>query len=450
MASYDCIIVGAGYAGLAAAKALKDAGKNILLIEARDRVGGRCLTQTYDDGLYLDMGGSFLGPHQPRMYKFVKEFGIETFNMHSTGRQVIHYRGRQSSYKGLIPALLPFWALLDMHLLTRKIERMAAAANVDEPWKTANAVELDNITLHEWLRKQCWTKGAREYATIAFELIWGIGTSEVSVLHATVYAKAGVSFTNLATNAGGAQDTLIKGGAQTIANKIRDSLGEAVHLKEPVEKVVQVDGVATVTTSKGSYTASHVIFATPPPQVLRVTFDPPLPHQRRSLLEHFAMGAYWKFMAIYDKPFWREDGYSGESFSPDQVVAMTFDITPEGVTHGVMMCFVVGHIARTMTLRNKDGRQEDVLKALVGFFGEKARNPKKFVEHTMMDEEYLGGCPVGSPAPGMWTTLGPWLRKPFGNIHWAGTETSSVWNGYMEGAVNSGQCAAQEVLELLK
>jgi monoamine oxidase len=450
MATYDCIIVGAGYAGLAAAKQLKDAGKNILLLEARNRVGGRVMTQTYEDGLYLDFGGAWLGPGQTRMYQLAKEYNIETFSMYHKGRTVSFYRGKRTSFEGYIPKL-PILTLLDAHVCLQKFEKLAKTVNMDEPWKTANAVKLDNVTLREWINKNCWTRGTSDNFTLVAELIWGCGTSEISVLYALFYSKAGISLSNLCTNENGAQDEYIRGGAQTIANKIRESLSDVVHLEEPVVEVDQTGtGIMSVSTSKANYTSRQVIFAIPPQQALKVTFNPPLPHQRRILLQHMTPGAYWKFLAIYDKPFWRDDSCNGAATSPDALVAMAADYTPEGAKHGGLMAFVVGPKARLLSTRSPEERKEAVLSALVDYYGEKARTPTRFVGHTMMDEEYIEGCPVNNPAPGMWTTMGPWLNKPFGGVHWAGTETSSIWNGYMEGAVHSGQLAAKEVLKLLE
>lgn len=449
---YDCIIIGAGYAGLSAAKHLKDAGKNILLLEARDRVGGRVLTQTYDDGTYLDMGGSCLGRDQPRMFKLAEEFGVETFNLNTTGQVVQLYRGRRKLYQGLIPPLA-IWELLDLHFLIQRLESLAATVNLEEPWNTTNAAKFDNMTFGEWLNRNCWTKASREYITLAAEIIWGAGTSEFSALHAFFRAKSGVSFTTLCTNESGAQSHLIRGGAQTIANKIRVHLGDIVHLGEPVEKVDQsspTGGTLSVVTTKTTYKSRHVIVAIPPLQVLRVSFNPPLPHQRRILLEHSPVGSTWKYLVCYKKPFWRDQGLSGEAASPDELIRATFDISPKASGYGVLMVFVVSHNARTLSLRSEEERKNAILKTLTTLFGKEAAKPFRFVEHTMADESYIGGCPVSNPAPGMLSTLGPWLRKPFGRIHWAGTETSSVWNGYMEGAVNSGQCAAREVLELIK
>jgi monoamine oxidase len=228
------------------------------------------------------------------------------------------------------------------------------------------------------------------------------------VLHALFYTKAGVSLTNLVTSEKGAQEQLVREGAQTIANKIQESLGDAVHLDEPVVGVDQnTEGAVSVTTSKGTYQSRHVIFATPPQQVLRVNFEPPLPHQRRSLLQHTPAGSYWKFMAVYEKPFWREQGLSGAASSPDKVIATVFDISPAGAKHGILMSFVVRHKARTLSLASQDKRKEEILDCLVSFFGPKAKDVTRLIEHTMMDEEYIGGCPVSNSAPGMWTTLGP-------------------------------------------
>ena len=343
-----------------------------------------------------------------------------------------------------------------MHLFIKRFERLARGVDVEMPWRTRDAVRWDNMTMAQYIARYCWTKAAREIMAVAVETIWGARTMEISVLHALFYCKAGVDLTTLCTSNNGAQHQLIKGGAQVIADRIRDQLGdEIVHVGEPVVAVDQTsddtdgDGdVVTVTTSKGSYQAHHVIIATPPSEVLRISFNPPLPHPRRTLLQHFPMGSYWKYLACYKTAFWRERGLSGEVTSPDGLLSVVFDASPKEGTYAVLMAFVVGQNARTISSQSEEERKEAILKALAAVHGEEARNPFRLVEHTMMDEPYIGGCPVGTPAPGMWTTLGPWLKKPFHRVYWAGTETSSVWNGYMEGAVASGQRAADEVLSL--
>ena len=448
MTAYDCVVVGAGYAGLSAAKSLKDAGKKVLLIEARGRVGGRVWTWRYDDGCYLDYGGSYLGKHQPKMTGFASEFGVHTFPAPTLGNSVYCYRGKSKPYKDNTPPL-SWMELFDVHRTIQRFESLALTANVDEPWKSPDAKKLDNTSMAEWIRSTCWTEAARDLMTSICELIWGAGTAEVSLLHAMFYTKASVNLTTLCTIENGAQETLVKGGAQTIADKIQDHLGDAVLLDEPVLEVEQTsdgDGLVTLHTSKSVYKARRVIFAIPPQHLLNIPFTPSLPHQRRQLLQHMPIGSYWKVYACYDKPFWRKRGLRGEVMHPDGYVALTNDTSPEDGSRGVLMGFVVGNKARAFSSMNEMARKETVLGEYALFFGEQARSPYRYVAHSMMDERWSGGCPVGVPVPGMWTSLGEWLRKPFDRIHWAGTETSTVWSGYMEGAACSGQRAAEEVL----
>ena len=460
--TYDCIIVGGGYAGLAAAKSLKNSchqsqtSPNILLLEAHSRVGGRVMTETFDDGTYFDYGASYLGIGQSRMYALAKEYGVETHSGHHPGRNVQMYRGKHASYEGQNLAL-GILELIDFHLVMRRFQKSAEEVDLEEPWKTPRALRLDNLTLAEWLNQHCWTTAATDHMAMIAGLIWGARPSEFSALHALWYAKAGGSLSALITSKNGAQHEFVVGGAQTIANKIHTGLGdESVHLGEPVISVDQsgVDGdengVVTVTTTKSSYKTRQVIIAIPPAQVLSISFNPPLPHARQTLLQHSPLGSYWKYFACYKTAFWREKGFCGEAISPDGLVSATFDLSPKHEKYAVLMMFVAGEKARTLSSKSKVEREEAILQELADFYGEEAQIPSKFVEHTMMDEEYIAGCPVATPSPGMWTTLGPWLRRPFHRVHWAGTETSTSWSGYMEGAVCSGQRAAEEVLSSKK
>ncbi|KAI9704488.1 MAG: hypothetical protein M1820_005562 [Bogoriella megaspora] len=460
---YDCIVVGAGYAGLAAAKHLRDSATTskispkILVLEARPRVGGRVMTETYEDGTYFDFGGSYLGRGQPRMYALAEEYAVETYSRYFEGRLVQMYRGKHASYNGFVPAL-SILDLIDIHLAITRFEKLAKTIDLEEPWKTSGATRLDNLTLAEWFRQQCWTTAAKDFLTVMAELIWGARPSEFSTLHALWYSKAGISLNSLCTSKDGAQHELIVGGSQTIPNKIHAELGEeSVHLGEPVMSVDHLgdddghaNGCVKVTTAKNSYDARRVIIAIPPAYVSRMSFNPPLPHARQTLLQHSPMGCYWKFFACYETAFWRRKGLCGEATSPDGIISATFDTTPKHEKYAVLMAFVVGEKGRTLSTKGKSERERAILKDLINFFGKEAGEPFKFVEHTMMDEEFIGGCPVATPSPGMWTTLGPWLRKPFRRVHWAGTETSTSWSGYMEGAVCSGQRAAEEVLSSMK
>ncbi|CAM1503550.1 Fc.00g011410.m01.CDS01 [Cosmosporella sp. VM-42] len=448
--TYDCIVVGAGYAGLVAAKTLADSGKQVLILEARNRVGGRAWTKEYADGTYEDYGAAYLGVQQHHMYKLASEFNIGTFDVTTQGNSVFHYRGKRKPYSSpLLPPLSPL-GLLDALLATRAIDKICDTVNLQEPWKTPKAQKLDKTTVDGWIRSQCWTIQVKDALRVAFELFWGVDTAQVSMLHAAWYCKSGVSFEVLSTINEGAQKQLIVGGGQAIANAIKEQLNDAVRLEEPVVSVNQTDSLTIqVKTTKDEYTARRIIFAIPPPHILQVDFTPSLPAQKVKLLQNMPMGAYWKVFAAYDKPFWRDTGLRGEAFCPDGYMALINDVSPEDSSRGVLMGFVVASKALEFLDMTDEEREDIVLREFQACYGSPANEPKKLTLHTMMNEQWSTGCPVATPTPGIWTSLGRWLRKPVDRIHWAGTETSDVWCGYMEGAANSGLRAAGEVMEVL-
>jgi monoamine oxidase len=269
------------------------------------------------------------------------------------------------------------------------------------------------------------------------------------MLHALWYCKSGISFTVLSTLEG-AQNQRVVGGAQSMADCMRDKLGDAVRLEEPVVAIDQRDDNAVVvTTSKGVHRGRSVILAVPPQLALQMSFSPVLPAQKMKLLHNMPMGAYWKVFATYDTPFWREDGYRGEVVAPDCYMTFINDATPASEKHGVLMGFVVASKAMEWLDMPQDKRDEIALRELAACYGPRAASPQKLNMHTMMEDKWSGGCPVAVPTPGQWTSLGHWIRKPIGKIHWAGTETAIHWSGYMEGAVNSGLRAADEVVAVL-
>ncbi|KIW11211.1 hypothetical protein PV08_10511 [Exophiala spinifera] len=449
MTEYDVIVVGAGYAGLSAAKTLKEAGKSVVVLEARNRIGGRVWTKSFDDGSYEDYGGMFLGVQQPLMYGLASEFGVHTFDV-PEGKSVFYYKGKARKYSGLIPPLAP-WALVDVGLLVRKFESMARVVDLEKPWNTPNARELDQITVEDFMRRQCWTSAGKDVFRVAVELVWGTVPSQISLLHALWYCKAGISLTVLGSIDNGAQQQLALGGGQAIANKIHELLGASVRLEEPVTHVDQTnDQAVTVRTRNATYTGKRVIFAIPPPLLLKVEFEPQLPVQKTQLLMRMPMGAYWKIFAVYPRPFWHGSGLRGEGVSPDGIAALINDVSQEDRSRGMLMAFVVGTKAYKFAAMDEKTRREAVLEQLKACYGEQAASPVKMSIHSMMNEPWSSGCPVASVAPGMWTSLGEWVRKPIDRLYWAGTETATSWSGYMEGAVQSGQRAAKEVLLSLK
>lgn len=442
---YDVIVVGAGYAGLTATRELTKAGRNVLLLEARDRVGGRVWTRHLDDGTYVDLGGAWVGPTQDRIYALAREFGVETFKTYDMGKSVQYFRGKAKPYKGLIPPL-PIGALLSLDAAIKSFNKLAKTVSTEAPWTHPRAAYLDSMTLASWMRNQMGFTVARQFFKVAVEAIWAADPAEISLLHALFYARSGRDLDTLMNVKNGAQEERFVGGAQTVADRIAAQFRDRIVFNAPVQAIMQDGDRVSVVTDNATYQAGRVVMAVPPALQSRIDFQPLLPAQRVQLTQRMPMGAVWKCYAIYDKPFWREQGLNGLAATPDGHVTVTFDTSPKDGSRGILMGFVLGNQAKNFSGFSDDQRRDIALNAFTNFFGEAARRPVRYLDHSFLNEEWSRGCYAGLMGPGVWTSLGPALREPVGRIHWAGTETSDIWNGYIDGAVRSGERVAQELL----
>ena len=443
--SYDVIVIGAGYAGLTATYELRKAGKNVLLLEARDRVGGRVWTQRFEDGSYVDLGGAWVGPTQDRLYALAREFGVETFKTYDEGKSTQFFRGQVKRYKGLIPPL-PVGALLSLDMAIKKLNKLSKTVNLAEPWQTPNARQFDSMTLASWMNQQMNFDVAKQFFKVAAEAIWAADPAEISMLHAMFYTKSCRDLDTLMNVKNGAQEERFVGGAQTTADRMAATFIDRIVFNSPVKVIVQTEDQVNVVTEKATYSTKRVIVTLPPALQNRIDFQPILPAQRTQLIQRMPMGSVWKCYAIYEKPFWRERGLNGLAATPDGHVTVTFDNSPRDGHQGIMMGFVLGNQAKEFSALSDEDRKLSALHSFATFFGPEALKPIRYLDHSFMNEEWSQGCYAGLMGPGTWTTLGPALRKPIGRIHWAGTETSDVWNGYIDGAVRSGERVAKEVL----
>jgi len=160
-------------------------------------------------------------------------------------------------------------------------------------------------------------------------------------------------------------------------------------------------------------------------------------------------GTLIKATAVYDEPFWRDAGLNGSVVSYEGPCNTTFDDSPREASKGVVFGFIGGREARQFAPMSNADRRAAVLGNFKKYFGPKASHPREYFETNWSQRNWTRGCPVAIAGPGTITGYGPAIRKPVGNIHWAGTETSTFWNGYMDGAVRSGERAAQEVIDSL-
>ncbi|MCS7020047.1 MAG: FAD-dependent oxidoreductase [Cytophagales bacterium] len=442
----DFLIVGAGFAGIAAAKKLHSQNCNFLIAEARDRIGGRTLTQTFEGEIVLDLGAKWLGPTQQLVWEWVHQTGAETYSTYNSGRNILSYKGKISHYTGVIPKINAL-SLLDLGLAMNRLEKLAATVNLQQPWQHPQALHYDAMTLHTWIRQNTWTNAARHLLEIGIQTVFAAESSEISLLFALFYLHSGDSLQTLISIANGAQQTILKEGTQGLLKKVAAPFANRIRLSTPVHKIVQDETGVQAHTSKGIIRARKCILTVPPALMERIRFEPLLPQQKAQLFQRMPMGAAMKCYAIYPSPFWRQQGLSGQVISDEFPVKVTFDVGHTDQDYGKMLVFVEGNDARYFISLPAEKRKEMVLTKLVRFFGKQAASPIVYTDKCWTEEEWTRGCYVGLMPPNTLAHLGQHLRTPFGNIHFAGTETAERWNGYLDGAIRSGYRAAEEAIQ---
>lgn len=460
--SIECevVVVGAGLAGLSAARELRRLGIDAVVVEARDRVGGRTLNEPIGDGEIVELGGQWVGPGQDHALGLIDELGLETFPTWVAGRNVFERGGKVSTYSGTIPKVNPV-SLAEVGLALRKINRMAAKIDVERPWTQTELAAWDAETFSTWMTRNTRTAAARDMLRLAIEAVWAAEPEDVSLLHALFYVRSAGTLEVLLDAEGGAQEARVVGGTQLICERMAAELGDRVRLGRPVRRIrwnempgnlaaeapeigphpvtVEADGL-TVAARAG-------VITLPPALAGRLEYDPPLPAQRDGLTQRMVQGTVVKCHAIYSEPFWRDRGLSGQATSADGPVSVTFDNSPPSGSPGVLLAFLEGNAARAATDLPEEERRALVLGSLTRMFGPEAANPERYVDKAWAADEYARGCYGGYLPTGAWLRYGEALRRPVGPLHWAGAETATRWAGYMDGAISTGVRAANEIVE---
>jgi monoamine oxidase len=454
----DVVVVGAGLAGLTAARNLVKAGHKVVVLEARDRVGGRVLNHVLPDGQALEAGGEFTGPTQDRIQALAKAVGVGTYKAYNQGDNVYIHDGQRSTYPSVPGIPSPpedARVFKDAIGLLGPADALGKQVGVRVPWKAKTAAKLDKQTLAQWIRANTKSPLTGPIVDVLTEAMYGKETTQVSLLFNAFYTAAAGdpknagSLARLFSVQGGAQEQRFKGGSQQVALKVAAALGNRVRLNSPVQAVTQTSKGVKVLATGLTVEAKYVIVAVPPILAREIKFTPSLPRAKKTLFQRYTPGDLIKIQLIYPQPWWRAKGLSGQLVIPAGPVAATYDNTPESGAPGVLLGFVGGRQAAPFRALDAGTRRQAVVDEFAAAFGDEARGDSDYFDLDWTAERWTKGCPTGSFAPGQMSRYGAYIRPATGRIHWSGSETADHWPGYMDGAVRSGERAAKEVGKLL-
>ena len=444
------IVVGAGYAGLAAALRLHDAGADVRVVEASDRVGGRIWSEQRPGGGVVDHGGQWVGPRQTDLLALADRFGCERFPTWETGnhREVWH-DGSSTSYLGAAPRSGP--GIEEYVRITRLLDDLADTVDVDQPWRTPSFSELDALSAETFFTAQTADTDTHRRLALAIEGVWCAEPREISLFHVLFYIASAGGYEQLMETRDCAQDSRFTDGAAGPAKAIASLLGDHLQLNTRVQRIDIATDTVTVLTPTSSIRAEKAIIALPPSALDEVTFKPGLPPARTGWLANHPMGRVAKIHACYRTPFWRETGSSGiATLYDDSPVGVVFDNSPSDASYGALVGFVYGDRVDAWAALDAQARRADALSSLAKIVGPDALKPTYYTEKNWTQDPYAGGGYSAFAIPGAWSKFAEagW-REPNGPLYWAGTETASRWNGYMDGAISSGYRAADMVLRAL-
>lgn len=443
---YDVIIVGAGLAGLSAARHLTKAGKagKFIVLEAQDRVGGRTLDERTPANSAIEMGGQWLSPAHTEIMSLAKELGIDTFEVYDKGKSIFHKDGKNSLYTDIIPCGL--LAKLDLWMTTRKLNQMAKSVSAFEPWEGEKAVKYDQLSIGAWLESKMRTRQGKLLMAVAVQAVYGESGRLVSLLDLlSSISGAGGDINELLDDS---QSIRFKSGPQSVSQAMARELSKGtIHFNEKL-RIVEEDGdVYTLSTDSQTYRCRKVILSMPRVMLGKIQFNPALPSMSSQFLQHQPMGSVIKINVVYKTPFWREAGLTGAVVcsDADSPIQITYDNSPETSSEGVLITFISGNEGREHFDTPMEERKQIVLKYLVAFFGEEAGRPIAYHDKVWAADEMALGAYGSYFPPGVLTAFKSATQvNRIGDIIFAGDGTSEQWQGYMEGAVCSGKRAAQD------
>jgi monoamine oxidase len=449
---YDCIIVGSGLAGLMAARNLTRGHSNVLVLEAQDYIGGRMFGKYIATNQYIDLGGQWVGPTQDRFLALLDEYKISRFPSPLHGKTVLIYQGKRFEFSGFFQGVFqgdrPDIAEEDwqdaMNAWSR-FEKLAQSLSLTPPDNRPENQYLDRQTFAQWIKENTTTEFGHWYFSYMVRAVGFLGPAEpdeVSLLHVLWGHRC-------ASQAEHPEAELIHDGAGQIPLKIASELEGKIRLNEPVIAISHTATEVEVTTLQNSYKARYVVVAMPPYQAGKINYNPPLPPIKQQLTQRYPMGTLAKLLISYETPFWREKGLAGVGMGTTEWIELFADSSDPRSGKGVLATFVMGDRYHRWVNLDDAQRKTVVLSDLAKYLGEEALSPTTFDIQDWPANQWVGGGYAGFMPPGVWTRFGQNMAEPFHRIYWAGTELAHRWAGFFDGAVRTGEMAAEEILTKL-
>lgn len=445
LVEHDVAVVGAGLSGLVAARRLEARGASVIVFEARDRVGGKLLTESLG-GVPVDLGARSIGGEHERVIALAQDVGVATVPQYASGRSIHYFGGRRSTTRSVWPRVTPWYAEAAASVALLRIDRMIRRIPREHPWFAADAQSLDSMTLEDFKRRNVWTSGARAVVDLLARLLLGAEPREISFLFFLAHARSIGGLNRLLERPEGVRELAFDGGAQQLCEQLRTHLHGDTRVGEPVVAIEQEEDSVVVRSERMESRVRYVVIALSPALAGRIRYSPPLPAARDALSQQMPLGAGTKAVAVFERPWWREQGLSGFALADRGPVQLLVDESPADGSRGVLSALVAGYAARELGQLGVDERRRAVLSSVARLFGLNELVPLAYRDYSWDVDPWSRGMPTAHMGPGVMSALGSVLREPAGRIHWAGTETATEWTGFMEGAVEAGERVASEVL----
>jgi len=444
----EVVIVGAGFAGLAAARSLVTQGKKVVVLEARDRVGGRVKGGKLA-GHPVDVGGMWAGPGQTRVLQLIKEYGLHLVPQFEDGKDISEINGVRTTANGEDTGLNA-QAQAEYDRVVQELNVLTAQLPLDAPWTAPRAEALDHMTVQDWLDSAVQNKDTRSFIQAMVRSNYAADPFQLSFLYFLFYLRSADNFETVIGYKNAAQAFLVRETMYELATRMAHELSNNIVLEAPVRAISQTSNNVTVNSDKGVWQCDYAIVAVPLPLSVRIFYEPALPPERDLLAQRTPMGSVIKYWVAYAKPFWRDRGLNGMIWSDEPPSASIADASPSDRGPGFLVGFFEAQHALKWTGRPMEERKKFIVDRMVQWLGPEAAHPIDYEDQDWPAETWSRGCYGPVMGPGVFTSVGKVIRQPHGRIHWAGSETSTRWAGYIDGAIRSGERAAAEVCSLCK